>query len=159
MGKPVIAAVQGRAFAGGCALAAACDLIVASEDARFGLTGIRVGLACITPVAVLSRSVGRKKSLELLLTEEVIDAREAERIGLVNKVVAEGKSGEASLEMAGRIAKQSPTAVQLAKHAFHTMADMEYMKAISYASEMLAINATSDDAKRGITAFLEKKTS
>ncbi len=155
--KPVIAAVHGIATAMGCALAAGCDLVIASEDARFQTPGVNLGFACISPMAALFRSVGRKKCLEMILTGEAIDANEAERIGLVNKVVSTEKLDDTALELARNLATKAPLAVQLGKEAFYTMADMEHNQAYAYAAEMISINADTEDGQEGIAAFVEKR--
>jgi enoyl-CoA hydratase/carnithine racemase len=134
MGKPVIAAVHGYAVANGTGLLAACDLAVAAEGTRIGTTAIHVGLFCMGPAVPLSRCVGRKKALEMLLTGNMIDAREAERIGLV-----------------------SPVALQMGKRAFYTMADMEYARALEYMNDMMAELCTTEDAKEGVDAFFKKR--
>lgn len=156
--KPVIAAVQGYAGAAGLQLAAACDLVVAAEDSRFETPGVRIGLFCITPMVSLSRSIGRKKALELLLIGESIDAREAERIGLVNRVVPGDKLEEATIELAGKIAIASPVTISFGKQSFYAAADMEYLQAFNYAKEMMVLNNLTEDAQEGIRAFLEKRT-
>lgn len=158
MTKPVIAQVHGYATAAGCGLVAACDLAVASDDASFGTTAINVGLFCLGPAAPLSRCVGRKKSLEMLFTGDLIDAQEAYRIGLVNRVVPRDKLESVTMELAEKIASKSPIAIQIGKQAFYTMSDMEYSKALTYLAEMMAILATTEDAKEGISAFLQKRT-
>ncbi|MGP3668080.1 MAG: enoyl-CoA hydratase/isomerase family protein [Candidatus Bathyarchaeota archaeon] len=157
MSKPVIAAVHGVAVANGFGLAAACDLTVASDDARFGTTAINVGLYCFGPSAPLWRILGKKKSLELLLTGDIIDAKEAERIGLVNKVVPREKLEEAAMELAQKLASKSPIALQMGKTSFYKMWDMKYEEALTYLGEVFTILCTTEDAKEGITAFLEKR--
>jgi len=157
MGKPVIAAVHGYVVANGAGLLAACDLAIAAEDTRIGTTAINVGLFCMGPAVPLSRCVGRKKALEMLLTGTMIDAREAERIGLVNKVVSPEKLDEAAMELANELAAKSPIALQMGKRAFYTMADMEYTKALEYMNEMMAELCTTEDAKEGVEAFLKKR--
>ncbi len=157
MRKPVIAAVHGAATAGGCGLALSCDLVIASEDARFGTTAINAGLFCFGPAVPLSRSLGRKKSLELLLTGDLINAEEAEKIGIVNRVVPREKLDEAAMELAEKLAGKSPIALQMGKESFYAMADMEYKKALDYSEEMIAILSSTEDAKEGINAFLEKR--
>ena len=157
MGKPVIAAVHGYAVANGTGLLAACDLAIAAEGTRIGTTAINVGLFCMGPAVPLSRCVGRKKALEMLLIGTMIDAREAERIGLVNKVVPPGNLGEAAMELANDLAAKSPIALQTGKRAFYTMADMEYAKALEYMNEMMAELCTTEDAKEGVDAFLNKR--
>jgi enoyl-CoA hydratase/carnithine racemase len=118
MGKPVIAAVHGYAVANGAGLLAACDLAIAAEGTRIGTTAINVGLFCMGPAVPLSRCVGRKKTLEMLLTGAMIDAREAERIGLVNKVVPREKLEEEAMELANELATKSPIALQMGKRSF-----------------------------------------
>ena len=157
LSKPVIAAVRGYATAMGCALAAGCDLVVASEDARFQLPGAGFGIACISPAAVVCRSVGRKKCLELLLSAEPIGARQAERDGLVNRVVPAEELDSAAEELAERIAGNAPLALQLGKQAFYAMSDMEQGQAYSYAAEMMSINANTEDGQEGVASFLEKR--
>ena len=157
MGKPVIAAVHGYAVANGAGLIAACDLAIVAEGTRIGTTAINVGLFCMGPAVPLSRCVGRKKALEMLLTGTMIDAREAERIGLVNKVVPRERLEEEALELANQLATKSPIALQMGKRAFHTMADMEYAKALDYMNEVMAELCTIDDAKEGVDAFLNKR--
>ena len=156
--KPVIAAVQGLATAGGCGLALSCDLVIASEDARFGMTAINVGLFCFGPSVPLCRSVGRKKSLELLLTGDLVDAAEAKKIGLVNHVVPLERLKAAAMELAKRLADKSHIALQMGKQGFYAMADMEYKKALAYAEDIGLILASTHDADEGIKAFLEKRT-
>jgi len=159
MGKPVIAAVHGYAVANGAGLIAACDLAIVAEGTRIGTTAINVGLFCMGPAVPLSRCVGRKKALEMLLTGTMIDAREAERIGLVNKVVPRERLEEEAMELADELATKSPIALQMGKRAFYTMADMEYAKALDYMNEVMAELCTTDDAKEGVDAFLTKRKS
>jgi enoyl-CoA hydratase/carnithine racemase len=157
MGKPVIAAVHGYVVANGAGLLAAADLAIAAEGTRIGTTAINVGLFCMGPAVPLSRCVGRKKALEMLLTGTMIDAREAERIGLVNRVVPPEELEEAAMEMANELATKSPIALQMGKRAFYTMADMEYAKALEYMNEVMAELCTTEDAKEGVDAFLKKR--
>jgi len=154
---PVIAAVRGYATAMGCALAAGCDLVVASEDALFQLPGTSFGAACISPAAVVCRSMERKKCLELLLTADPINAHEAEKCGLINRVVRSEGLDSAAEELAEKIADKAPLAVQLGKQAFNNMIDMEPSKAYSYAAEMISINFDTEDAREGIASFIEKR--
>lgn len=158
MTKPVIAQVHGYATAAGCGLVAACDLAVASDDTFFGTTAINIGLFCLGPSAPLSRCVGRKKSLEMLLTGNLIDAQEAYRVGLVNKIVPRDELEQATLELAQRITAKSQVAIRIGKQAFYTMSDMEYIKALNYLSEMMAILSATEDGQEGVTAFLQKRT-
>jgi enoyl-CoA hydratase/carnithine racemase len=117
--QPIIAKVHGVAAAAGCQLVAACDLVVASEEARFGTTGLKVGLFCSTPMVPLARAIGRKRALEMLLTGDLIDARTAGDWGLVNRVVPPSKLEEATMELAAQIAEYAPTVVGLGKQAFY----------------------------------------
>jgi enoyl-CoA hydratase/carnithine racemase len=157
MGKPVIAAVHGYAVANGTGLLAACDLAIAAEGTKIGTTAINVGLFCMGPAVPLSRCVGRKKALEMLLTGGMMDAREAERIGLLNKVVPPEKLDAAAMELADELASKSPIALQMGKRAFYTMADTEYGKALEYMNEMMAELCTTEDANEGVDAFLKKR--
>ena len=155
--KPVIAQVRGIAAAIGAGLVAAADLAIVSEDARFGLTAINVGLNCIGPSIPVSRCVGRKRALELLLYGDLIDAGEALRMGLVNRVVPAGELDERARDWALRLASKSPLAVETAKRAFYTAADMEYHKAFEHATGALARLCTTEDVTEGIKAFFEKR--
>jgi enoyl-CoA hydratase/carnithine racemase len=158
MTKPVIAVVQGLAAAGGVSLIASCDLVVASEEAKFSTPGINFGLACMLPAAEASRWMSRRKALELLLTGDSIDAFTAERVGLINKVVPRETLEEASLELARKIASKSPVAVKLAKESFYLAVDLDLEKMMACLRDMMAINAASEDVKEGITSFIEKRT-
>jgi enoyl-CoA hydratase/carnithine racemase len=155
--QPVIAEVQGIATAAGCQLAATCDLTVASENARFGTPGVKIGLFCSTPMVALSRAIGRKRALEMLLTGELIDAPTAADWGLVNRVVAAGELRSETLGMAARIANASPLTVAIGKQAFYTQIDLDQPKAYAYTKEVMAMNNLAADAQEGITAFLEKR--
>jgi len=157
LGKPVIAAVHGAAVANGCGLAAACDLTVASEGARFGTTAINVGLYCFGPSAPVSRCLGKKKSLELLLTGDIIDAKEANRIGLVNKVVPPEKLEEAAMKLAQKLTSKSPVALRMGKTSFYKMSNMGYDEALTYLAEVFTTLCGTEDAKEGVSAFLNKR--
>jgi len=157
MNKPVIAAVHGYATANGAGLVAACDLAIASEDARFGTTAISVGLYCFGPSNPLVRSIGRKRSLNMLLTGDLITAQEAERFGLINKVVPQEDLENAAMELAERLASKSPIAMQMGKRSFYTMEGMDYDKASDYLAEAFSILCSTEDAKEGVNAFLEKR--
>jgi enoyl-CoA hydratase/carnithine racemase len=157
MKKPVIAAVQGAAVANGCGLVAACDLAIAADDARLGTTAINVGLFCFGPAAPLVRSVGRKRSLKMLLTGDIIDAVEAERIGLVNEVVPREKLEEAVMALAEKLAKKNPVSLQIGKNAFYKMSNMTYEDSLAYLGEMFSIVCSTEDGREGINAFLEKR--
>jgi len=155
--KPVIAQVQGVAAAIGTGLTAAADLAIASEDATFGLTAINVGLNCIGPAVPVSRSVGRKRTLELLLYGDMIKAQRAFEIGLVNRVVKGDELDQSAREWAAILARKSPIAVQTAKKAFYMAADMEYFASLEYMTDTVARLCTTEDSKEGINAFMEKR--
>jgi enoyl-CoA hydratase/carnithine racemase len=155
--QPVIAEVQGIATAAGCQLAATCDLVVASEAARFGTPGVRIGLFCSTPMVALSRVIGRKRALEMLLTGELIDAQRAADWGLVNRVVAADELRAETLRMAAQIGQASPLTVAIGKQAFYTQIDLEQVKAYDYTKEVMAMNNMAEDAQEGIGAFLGKR--
>jgi enoyl-CoA hydratase/carnithine racemase len=157
MKKPVIASVKGYALANGAGLSFACDLTVAAEDAKFGTTAINVGLICLGPAAPLARLVGRKKALEMVLTGDIIPAAEAERLGLVNKVVPADKLEEATMEMAGKLAAKSPLALQAGKRGIYGMQDVPYHQAINALSDQFAALCCTEDAGEGVKAFLEKR--
>jgi len=158
MSKPVIAAVHGYTVAAGCGLAAACDMVVASEDAVFQTPGVNIGMFCLTPMIPLQRSIGRKKAMEMLITGDPIGSAEAERLGLVNRVVPKGKHVEAAVELAEKIAGKSRVAYSIGKPAFYMMGDMEYLKALHYAKDLITLASTAEDAEEGMKAILEKRT-
>jgi len=155
--QPVIAEVQGAATAAGCQLAATCDLAVASESARFGTPGVRIGLFCSTPMVALTRAIGRKRALEMLLTGELIDARTAAEWGLVNRVVPAANLRAETLKLAGKITEASALTVSIGKQAFYAQIDLDQSKAYAYTKEVMAMNNLAADAQEGITAFLEKR--
>ncbi len=155
--QPVIAQVHGVATAAGCQLAATCDLVAASEEARFATPGVRIGLFCSTPMVALSRSVGQKKSLEMLLTGEFLSAKEARAEGLVNKVVPAGGLEDATRELADKICEASPLVVGVGKQAFYRQLEMPVEQAYAYTKEVMSFNATFADAQEGMCAFLEKR--
>jgi len=158
MKKPVIAQVHGVAAANGAGLVAACDLAVAADNARFGLTAINVGLNCVGPVVPVARSLGRKRALELLLQGELISASKAYEMGLVNRVVPQDELERETRKWATALAQKSPIAVQIAKKSFYAAEDMEYHTAFEYMNEAFARLCSTDDAKEGVSAFLEKRT-
>jgi enoyl-CoA hydratase/carnithine racemase len=155
--QPVIAEVAGIATAAGCQLVATCDLAVASEQATFATPGVRIGLFCTTPMVALTRAVGRKRALEMLLTGRLVDAREAEQWGLVNRVVPAGNLRQETRALAVLIAEASPLTVSIGKQAFYAQIDQDQPKAYSYAKEIMTVNAMAEDAQEGIGAFLEKR--
>jgi enoyl-CoA hydratase/carnithine racemase len=157
MGTPVIASVHDLAIANGIAIVAAADLAVAATGARFGATAVNIGLFCMGPAVPLSRVMGRKKALELLLTGDMIDADEAYRIGLVNKVVPPEELEKETLALAEKLAKKSPLALQLGKKSFYKMQDLEYEKALELVNNHFALLCSSDDAHEGVDAFLNKR--
>ena len=157
MGKPVIASIQKVAVANGIGLVAACDLAIAAENAKFGATAINVGLFCMGPAVPLSKSLGRKKTLELILMGEMIDALEAQRIGLINKVVPSEKLYEETLKYARKLANKSPLALQIGKKSFYKMEDLDFEKALDLTNNHFATLCTTEDAHEGVDAFLNKR--
>ena len=155
--QPVIAQVHGIATAAGCQLAATCDLVVASEDARFATPGVKIGLFCSTPMVALSRAVGQKKSMEMLLTGEFVSAEEALAEGLVNKVVPAEELEAEARKLAEKIAEASPLVVGVGKQAFYQQLEMPTEQAYAYTREVMSFNATFADAQEGMCAFLEKR--
>ena len=156
--QPVIAEVQGTATAAGCQLVASCDLAIAAEEASFATPGVRIGLFCSTPMVALSRAVGRKRALEMLLTGEQVDAQTAADWGLVNRVVPADQLRTETLKLARRIAEASDLVVGLGKQVFYTQIDLDQPKAYACAQEVMSRNALAHDAQEGISAFLEKRT-
>jgi enoyl-CoA hydratase/carnithine racemase len=155
--QPVIAEVQGIATAAGCQLAATCDLAIASEAARFGTPGVRIGLFCSTPMVALTRAIGRKRALEMLLTGELIDARTAADWGLVNRVVPADALRAETRKLAHKIAEASSLTTAIGKQAYYTQIELDQAKAYAYTKEVMAMNNTAADAQEGIRAFLEKR--
>jgi enoyl-CoA hydratase/carnithine racemase len=155
--KPVIACVQGPASAAGCQLVASCDLAVTSSAAKFATPGVNIGLFCSTPMVALSRNVARKHAMEMLLTGDLIDAEEARRIGLVNRVVPAGTEREAALALARQIASKSALTVKIGKEAFYRQLEMPLAEAYRYAAGVMVENMLARDAEEGIGAFIEKR--
>jgi enoyl-CoA hydratase/carnithine racemase len=155
--QPVIARVHGVATAAGCQLVATCDLAVAAEEARFATPGVNIGLFCTTPMVALTRAVGRKRAMEMLLTGTLIDARTAAEWGLVNRVVPANQLDEAVHLLAEQIVKASPLTVQIGKQAFYAQIDLDQPKAYAYAKEVMSMNALASDAQEGMCAFVEKR--
>jgi enoyl-CoA hydratase/carnithine racemase len=155
--QPVIAEVQGLATAAGCQLAASCDLAIASEQAGFATPGVKIGLFCTTPMVALTRTIGRKRAMEMLLTGRVVDAATACEWGLVNRVVAAGALAAETRALAASIGEASSFTVGAGKQAFYAQADMPQHLAYAYATEVMTMNAMAADAQEGITAFLEKR--
>jgi enoyl-CoA hydratase/carnithine racemase len=155
--KPVIAEVHGVATAAGCQLVATCDLAVAAEDARFATPGVNIGLFCSTPMVALSRAVGRKPAMEMLLTGELIDAATARTLGLVNRVVPREELRQAADGLARQIAGKSAFTVKIGKEAFYRQAELDLAGAYRYAAGVMTINMLAEDAGEGIDAFLAKR--
>lgn len=155
--QPVIAAVDGIATAAGCQVVAACDLVVATDRSRFATPGVRIGLFCSVPMVPLSRAIGCKRALEMLLTGDPIDAATAAEWGLVNRVVPAGELREAVADLAGRIGRSSAGVLAIGKRAFYEQLDRAEPEAYEYTRQVMAANAAMDDAQEGIGAFLEKR--
>jgi enoyl-CoA hydratase/carnithine racemase len=155
--QPVIARVHGAAAAAGCQLVSMCDLAVASESAKFGLSGINAGIFCTTPAVGVGRNVSRKRALELLLTGELIDARTALDWGLVNRVVPAAEIDGAVHSLASVIAAKSPAVVALGKRAFYAQIEEGLEPAYALAGETMACNMLEPDAAEGIDAFLGRR--
>ena len=155
--QPVIAQVHGVATAAGCQLVAACDLAIAEEGARFATPGVKIGLFCTTPMVPLVRLIGRRRAMDMLLSGRYISAGEAERFGLVNRVVpAESLEGEAR-RWAMELAQLSPFVLALGKQAFYAQADLDEQSAYDHAKEVITVNCLAEDAAEGMAAFLEKR--
>ena len=157
MKKPVIASVKGAAVANGAGLVFACDLAVAADTAKLGTTAINVGLICLGPAVPLARMVSRKKTLEMVLTGNIISATEAERLGLINKVVPADELESATMDLAAQIARKSPLAVQIGKSGIYGLSETPYHQALDYMDELFASLCATEDALEGINAFLEKR--
>jgi enoyl-CoA hydratase/carnithine racemase len=155
--KPVIARVHGVATAAGCQLVASCDLAVATATARFATPGVNIGLFCSTPMVALTRAVGRKAAMEMLLTGELIDAARARELGLVNRVVPEADLDAAVAVLAGQIAAKSPLTLAIGKGAFYRQAELGLDDAYAYVSEVMTRNMLAHDAAEGIDAFLARR--
>jgi enoyl-CoA hydratase/carnithine racemase len=154
---PVIAQVQGLATAAGCQLAATCDLIVAAQSASFATPGIKIGLFCSTPAVALSRAVPTKKAMEMLLTAEPLPALEAERLGLVNRVVSDEQLAEATLALARQIAAASPYTLGIGKRGFYEQLGLTTEMAYQATERIMIENARAADASEGMRAFLERR--
>jgi enoyl-CoA hydratase/carnithine racemase len=155
--QPVIAEVHGIATAAGCQLVASCDLAVAAEDARFATSGINVGLFCSTPMVALSRAIGRKAAMEMLLTGDFIDAATAKSLGLVNQVVPREELRAATDALARKIVEKSALAIALGKEAFYRQIEMDLSAAYAYTNEVMTTNMLAHDAEEGIDAFIQKR--
>jgi enoyl-CoA hydratase/carnithine racemase len=156
--QPVIAEVQGIATAAGCQLVATCDLAVASEEAAFATPGVRIGLFCTTPMVALSRAVGRKRALQMLLTGEMVNARTAVDWGLVNTVVPAGELKGETRRLAAKVGESSSFTVGLGKQAYYAQIDLDQPRAYAYAKDVMTMNSLAADAQEGVSAFLEKRS-
>jgi enoyl-CoA hydratase/carnithine racemase len=156
--QPVIARVHGVATAAGCQLVASCDLAIAEDGARFATPGVRIGLFCSTPMVPVSRSIGPKRALQMLLTGDLIDAPTAVDWGLVNDAVPLAELDATVDALAARIAQASPMVLALGKRAFYAQAGLPQGEAYELARATMTVNAGTDDAHEGITAFLEKRS-
>ncbi len=155
--QPVIAEVQGMATAAGCQLVATCDLAIASENATFATPGVRIGLFCSTPMVAVSRAIGRKRALRMLLTGDPIDAKTAAEWGLINSVVPAADLRASTLALARRVTQASTHTLAIGKQAFYRQLDMAQGDAYEFAQQVMTTNAQSCDAQEGIGAFLEKR--
>ncbi len=157
LGKPTLCAANGHVLAGALGLALACDLIIARDDARFGTPEINVGVFPFMIMALIYRNLGRKKTNELLLLGEQIDAHEAERIGLVNKVVPAEEFDAAVAEWAGKLASKSPLLMRLGKDAMYRQQDMAFDDALEFLRAQLSLAFSTEDIQEGVKAFFEKR--
>jgi enoyl-CoA hydratase/carnithine racemase len=155
--QPVVAAVRGAALAAGCQLVASCDLVVAAEAAVFGTPGVRIGLFCSTPMVPLSRAIGRKRALQMLLTGEAISAERAADWGLVNEVVPAEQLEQRVGQLVEQIAAASPLTLRTGKQAFYRQIDLPQHEAYEQMREVMANNAVTRDAQEGMAAFLDKR--
>ncbi len=155
--QPVIAEVQGIATAAGCQLVATCDLAVASDQAQFATPGVKIGLFCSTPMVALSRAIGRKRAMEMLLTGKLVDAATATEWGLINRAVPAAELESETRQLACRIAEASSFTVGLGKQAYYAQIDLDQPKAYAYTKEVMSMNALAHDAQEGISAFLDKR--
>lgn len=156
--QPVIAQVQGIATAAGCQLVAWCDLAVAEEGARFATPGVKIGLFCTTPMVAVTRAVGRKAAMEMLLTGRYVSAGEAKALGLINRVVPPDELAAATERLAEQIAEASRFVLAIGKQGFYAQVDQPDAAAMHYAKHTITMNMSAEDAQGGIGAFLKKET-
>lgn len=156
--QPVIAAVNGIATAAGCQLAATCDLVVAGETARFATPGVNIGLFCSTPMVALTRAVGSKHAMEMLLLGDMVDAATAQSMGLVNRVVPDDAVASEALSLAGKIAAKAGSTLRIGKQAFHRQMGLPLTEAYAKMGAVMAKNMAEADAEEGIDAFLDKRS-
>lgn len=155
--QPVIAQVHSVATAAGCQLVAACDLAIAETGARFATPGVKIGLFCITPMIPLVRLIGRRRAMDMLLSGRFISAEEAERFGLVNRIVPPDQLAGETRKWAMELAQFSKFTLALGKQAFYEQIDLDERSAYDYAKEIIAMNCMADDAREGMDAFLSKR--
>ncbi|HXW84584.1 MAG TPA: enoyl-CoA hydratase [Candidatus Binataceae bacterium] len=155
--QPVIARVHAIATAAGCQLVATCDLAVAAESARFATPGVKIGLFCSTPMVAVTRAIGRKRAMEMLMTGQPIDARTAAEWGLINRVVPDSELVAETRKLANQLADASSLTVSIGKQAFYAQIDLDEKRAYDYTKEVMSLNALAGDAQEGICAFLEKR--
>jgi len=155
--KPIIAKVHGAAFAAGCQLVASCDLAYSTNKSIFATPGVNIGLFCSTPMVAVSRKVNRKATMKMLLTGESVDAKKAKEIGLINDHFNSAKLNKEVLKVAKEIASKSNLTIKIGKKAFYKQLEMPMDKAYKYTSKIMTENMKSNDAKEGISAFLEKR--
>ena len=155
--KPVIAEVQGVATAAGCQLVATCDIAVASDTARFGVNGVNIGLFCSTPMVALSRNIGRKKTFEMLVTGDFIDAMEAKEAGLVNHIASIEMLSNKTDEIAAKICEKFKRVVKIGKKAFYHQAELNLQEAYEYTANVMAENMVLGETIEGISAFIDKR--
>ncbi|MYF47242.1 MAG: enoyl-CoA hydratase [Rhodobacteraceae bacterium] len=155
--QPVIAQVNGPAVAAGCQLVATCDLAIAGESAKFGVNGVNIGLFCSTPMVALTRNINLKNAFELLVSGKIIKPEEAQRLGLINRVVSDETLDEEVNELASLISSKLSAAVKIGKKAFYKQAEMPLDEAYDFAGEVMVTNMLYRDTREGINAFLEKR--
>ena len=155
--KPVIAEVKGIATAAGCQLVASCDLAISSDTSKFATPGVNIGLFCSTPMVALSRNVSKKDSMRMLLTGEMIDAKEARRISLINNFVPEEQLTMSVMDLANKISEKSQAVLKIGKEAFYKQYELSLDEAYEYASEVMTKNMLIEDASEGINSFLDKR--
>ncbi|MQG66011.1 MAG: enoyl-CoA hydratase [SAR202 cluster bacterium] len=156
--KPVIAEVSGIATAAGCQLVASCDLATSSDSAQFATPGVNIGLFCSTPMVALSRNVSKKHAMEMLLTGDMINAKKAKEIGLINNYFQTEELTKETMVLANKIASKSSSTVSVGKGAFYTQSELDLYAAYEYTSQVMVKNILQEDAKEGIDAFLEKRS-
>ena len=155
--KPIIAEINGVATAAGCQLVASCDLAIASDESRFATPGVNIGLFCSTPMVALSRNISKKNAMKMLLTGDMISAKKAKKIGLINSNVNKSYLQKEVEQLASNIASKSTMTVSTGKKAFYAQAEMSLADAYLYTSGVMKENTMRSDAKEGISAFLEKR--